>query len=156
MGYLFLSECVEKKQIVERLVKGTKKHKVVGNRLWYVAKDSESGSDFIGLCLLSKSEGHWGYKSLSESMGPYYYDCPLKFLEETAGVSSANQEWRELVHEEAKKKGRKISVGDKIVAYNRTYQILEDLGRKGFAVENIENGTKYRMPRTWLKNVEIL
>lgn len=50
---------------------------------------------YIGCHLLECSGGDWGYKSLDESMHPYYYSCPLRYLD-MAPVQSS--EWRERVH----------------------------------------------------------
>lgn len=44
--------------------------------------------------LLQSSEGQWGYKSMDESSHPYYYTCPLRFLERAPVQSAA---WRESV-----------------------------------------------------------
>src|SRR5574337_719100 len=50
---------------------------------------------YIGCHLLESSGGDWGYKSLDESVHPYYYSCPLRYLD-MAPVQSP--EWRERVH----------------------------------------------------------
>jgi hypothetical protein len=47
---------------------------------------------YIGCHLLESSGGEWGYKSLDESVHPYYYSCPLRYLD-MAPVRSS--EWRE-------------------------------------------------------------
>ena len=49
--------------------------------------------------------GMFGHKPMDESMGPYYYSCPLSYLEMTP---VANQEWRDSVIEYHNKR-RKIS-----------------------------------------------
>ena len=36
---------------------------------------------FIRCDLLDQYKGLWGYKGLEESMHPYYYSCPLRFLD---------------------------------------------------------------------------
>jgi hypothetical protein len=37
---------------------------------------------WIGCDLLRSQKGFgWGYKDLDESMGPYFYSCPLKYLD---------------------------------------------------------------------------
>lgn len=47
--------------------------------------------------LLQRQNGYgWGYKPMEESMGPYYYNCPEKYLKM---VPVANQEWRDGVVE---------------------------------------------------------
>lgn len=56
------------------------KSKLVGNHLWFIAESF--GEPYIGLYLLSRYEGSWGYKALTEYEGPYYYSCPLSFLAE--------------------------------------------------------------------------
>ena len=35
---------------------------------------------FIGCMLLQGHHGEWGYKEMDESMHPYYYSCPKKYL----------------------------------------------------------------------------
>jgi hypothetical protein len=47
---------------------------------------------FIRCDLLQGSGGEWGYKPMDESMHPYYYSCPLRYLDR-APVRCA--EWRE-------------------------------------------------------------
>lgn len=68
-----------------------------GNHLWIVWQ-KPSGERYIYLALLQGTPGGggdgWGYKDMSESMGPYTYDVPLKFLDM---VPVANTEWREKV-----------------------------------------------------------
>jgi hypothetical protein len=36
---------------------------------------------FISCYLLDCSSGQWGYKSLDEQTHPFYFDCPLRFLD---------------------------------------------------------------------------
>lgn len=38
------------------------------------------------------SDGDWGYQDMCESMHPFYYSCPLKYLDM---VPVACEEWRE-------------------------------------------------------------
>lgn len=47
---------------------------------------------FIGVYLLQKSKEGWGYKPMEEGMHPYFYACPLKYLEM---VPEECKEWRE-------------------------------------------------------------
>ena len=46
--------------------------------------------------LLEGSHNGWGYKGLDESMHPYYYSCPLEYLEIAPDVSPG---WRKRVRE---------------------------------------------------------
>jgi hypothetical protein len=73
---------------------------VRGNVLWSVWEiiyPDKPAKRYIG-CDLLQNGGHnrgWGYKDMCESVHPYYYSCPLKYLELVPEV--ANQEWRDKV-----------------------------------------------------------
>ncbi|MBB6366655.1 hypothetical protein FHR56_001768 [Xanthomonas sacchari] len=68
-------------------------HALRGNVLWCVVemtvKTESAHSDlppgqslrYIRCDLLERSYDQWGYKSLDESMHPYYYSCPLSYLD---------------------------------------------------------------------------
>lgn len=79
-------------------------HTLRGNVLWSVVevtakvegvhKDLAPGESirYIRCDLLQRSGGQWGYKGMDESVHPYYYTCPLSYLD-MAPVQSS--EWRE-------------------------------------------------------------
>jgi len=113
MGWTFRAGQT-KQELICRLTEtsdGTKAlHKTIahclrGNVLWSVvevtAKENlgwltagETGR-FIRCDLLEGGHEGWGYKDMCESMGPYFYTCPLSYLN-MAPV--ANLEWRERVY----------------------------------------------------------
>jgi hypothetical protein len=72
-------------------------HELVGNELWMVCGTVEKGEHvrFIELALLQQFPEGWGYKPMGELCGPYYYQCPLRFLELTTGPT--NPKWRAAV-----------------------------------------------------------
>ncbi len=81
-------------------------HTLDGDVLWTVVRVTARQAGVMGLAagesvcyigchLLESSGGDWGYKSLDESVHPYYYSCPLRYLD-MAPVQSS--EWRERVH----------------------------------------------------------
>jgi hypothetical protein len=84
-------------------------HKVVRNTLWTVCevvhyKEGKefSRQRFIGCYLLGSAQRYgWGYKAMDESMEPFYYDCPLSFLDK---VPVVKPEWRAKVKEYHQKK----------------------------------------------------
>lgn len=76
-----------------------------GNVLWSVVKITAkepnmlnlAAGDFhtyIGCTLLQRCRNEWGYKSMDESVHPYYYSCPLSYLER---APTQSPEWRERV-----------------------------------------------------------
>lgn len=95
-------------------------HAVVGNCLWSVWEhtntyiqpsplpDRVEAKRYIALDLLSCDKGYgWGYKDMCESAHPYYYNCPVKFLDM---VPVACEEWRKKVFEYHDAKKTKTSV----------------------------------------------
>jgi len=65
--------------------------------LWYVRQANIAGVEvdrFIACDLLKYSgdNGTWGYKDMDEGAHPYFYSCPLKYLELVPKV--ACEEWR--------------------------------------------------------------
>ncbi|EOZ4878927.1 hypothetical protein ACQRQP_000005 [Pseudomonas aeruginosa] len=81
-------------------------HTLRGNVLWSVTEvtaktegvhpDLAPGEPmrYIRCDLLQRSGGEWGYKTMDESMAPYYYSCPLRYLGMAKELSPG---WREKV-----------------------------------------------------------
>lgn len=119
MGWLFTLGQT-RGQLIDHLTRERDTCKTVakfasGNHLWVVHEDRK-GERFIVLYLLQNQQGYgWGYKDIDESMGPYYYSCPLKFLE--LAPKAANAEWREEVRKyharRANAKG--VKLGDTLI-----------------------------------------
>ena len=81
-----------------------------GNVLWTVHESTTQGetTTWIGCYLLQRSADGWGYKPMSESMGPYYWSCPLAYLDL---APEACAEWREGVRKYWSKRNRQLQVG---------------------------------------------
>lgn len=126
MGWL-ISEDMTKAQQVAELVKGWSRpgggcrflaHSVRGNVLYAVGQNFDRTTPerfedrWIMVCLLRKDRGYgWGYKDMSESMGPVEANCPLKFL---AMAPVADEAWRARVratHEKRRQKSTKVEPG---------------------------------------------
>jgi hypothetical protein len=105
MGWLFTSRTQS-----ELIAKRTKLHETERFRieviahtlcddvLWSVVEMTDKNdlvpdqpTRYIRCDLLGKHEDQWGYKSLDESMHPYYYSCPLIYLDMAPEQS---REWR--------------------------------------------------------------
>jgi hypothetical protein len=136
MGWL-ISHDMSKAQQVAELVKGWSNdqkgcrflaHSVRGNVLYAVGQNFDRTTPerfedrWIMVCLLRKDRGYgWGYKDMSESMGPNVADCPLKFL---AMAPVADEKWRERVrghHESRRQKSTKIEPG-MVFVFNKGYR----------------------------------
>jgi hypothetical protein len=123
-----------------------------GNRLWILARNKREDAPFIALFLLACYKGCWGYKDIYESMGPYYYDCPLSFLDQApeppycsidGHAGEPRTTWRDHVRRfhAAQAERRRIGrpkVGEELTlvdarfpGYGGTYRVTRDLGRRG-------------------------
>lgn len=112
MGWTFIDRCRSKQDIIDTITNDLKGDSnvsashmtVVGKCLWALCDiKKENNAKAIILFLLDKQDGSWGYKDMDESMGPFFYSCPLKYLPlATIGVK---EEWRQNVrafHEKKK------------------------------------------------------
>lgn len=124
-------------------------HCIRGNCLWQVIEHtfpSGVSKKFIALDLLSNEGGDgWGYKDMDESVGPYYYSCPLRYLQM---VPVANQEWR---HQVVAYHGRRNQ-------HLQLYQLVKLTNGESYRVTNLKplrgqslkDGRVYRIPRRML------
>ena len=154
MGYL--SGWDSKKQLVDYIVSFTQKlvtKRVVGNHLWMVVEDSE-GTNVIALYLLSAYRGEWGYKSMVEASGPYYYDCPLALLEK---APEANIQWRAEVRNYHKAKAartayvKSIGVGDVVELQNCKVPQVVVTAKVGNKIYGAYGGVTYKVPAKYVK-----
>jgi hypothetical protein len=107
------------KRICERHCYRGSVHRGVLWTVWRI-KDAETDEvidSFIGCDLLhysrSKDYGSgWGYKDMCESSGPYYYSCPLSYLDMVPMPDSPYApEWREKVRAYHAQRNKKLVVG---------------------------------------------
>ena len=130
-------------------------HRVVGNHVWQLVRQVSVNRTFICLDLIAKERnGGWGYKGLSEDMGPYHYDCPLALVDKASmPINESAAAWRIKVREFHAKKSckRKPAVGLVVKSGSHQYELLEPCApRKGWRVKDIETGAQYRMPAAQL------
>lgn len=117
-----IAECSQNHETDNRKVECLKK-KFIGNiaykgNLWMLFQetDKETGEQkrYIVLCLMECRGGCWGYKDISDSMGPCETNCPLSYVEACTPTESVwANEWREKVrkfHAGMPKKGKKYKV----------------------------------------------
>lgn len=66
--------------------------------LWEITGSEGLKERFIEVVLMKRSPEGWGYKQMDESMGPYYYECPISYIE-MAGPTKyeSAQKWRDQV-----------------------------------------------------------
>lgn len=161
MGWLF-TQGSSKPDIIHKLTAPeenetrrweTLAHSVRGNILWAVVeltyKQEQSRKRFIVCYPLRSDRGYgWGYKDMDESMHPYQYSCPLKYLEM---VPEANATWREGVRKYHQQRNKKVEVGQKISLINASIPWVIITSQRPLL--GVHDGTRYRVPRRMLGEV---
>ncbi len=80
-----------------------------GDTLWILHQSAQNPNvRLIECCLLIDQKGYgWGYKPMDETMGPYYYDCPVSYIDKaSAPLNESSKRWREEVLARVKGKVR--------------------------------------------------
>lgn len=108
------------------------KHSLRGNCLW-ILLDCK-GMNLILLYLMQappRGESGWGYRPYDESAHPYYYSCPLSYLD---AAPVQNQKWRDHVIEWHKKRNKSKAKNFKI---GQTYKVPSNWKIGNKAVEEV-------------------
>lgn len=131
-----------------------------GNNLWMVFERVSKAAPtdverFIVVALIRcwKVQGggmDWGYKDVSEEMGPCEVSCPLSFLDMVKDPGGYATAWREKVRAAHAVKTQKLTLGDTVTLTNaRQYRITKIIGRRLYG-EEVGTGCEYRIPRGML------
>lgn len=163
MGWLFLNG-ISKKDLIRELQQrstqedGNIKREVLsscvrGNVLWSVVevtnKEKSTTHRFIGCDLLRSDSEGWGYKDMDESVHPFYYSCPLKYLEMAPVVDC--EEWRVKVREYHARRNRKMVIGQRLSLVNSSVPYVEITSTKPLC--GIFNGRQYRVPKKFIGEI---
>ena len=106
MGWLFNPSWQNKADVIAHVTEEyhtfkTLRSCVRGNILWalhWLRRTSGEEIQFITCYLLKKTNGHWGYKDMDETVGPFYYSCPLSYLDAAGDPSNElSARWRKKV-----------------------------------------------------------
>ncbi|MFZ3120386.1 MAG: hypothetical protein WA159_18950 [Variovorax sp.] len=138
-------------------------HRVIGKRLWFLAQTrvgERAGHKWIGLTLVDCRGGEAAIKSMDETCGPCYYDCPLAYLAQAdAPVGPYAGPWREQVlafHANRCTQRAAIRAGARIAYGEQTYVLRRSLGRRGWDVARESDGLIFRLKSRQLGNATVL
>jgi hypothetical protein len=116
--------------------------------VWQVGDDDL----FIGCHLTKSYKGDWGYKGMSESMGPAYYGCPLRFLDMVPiPDTSYAEDWRKKVIEYHAQRNKMPKVGETWTLPGSTLEHVFIVSVRPLV--GVYLGTRYRIPRKMLGEV---
>lgn len=146
MGWLF-TRGASRNDIIQKLIRPEGgqvclAYSLRGNVMWSVWEIEDKQFKYIRCDLLQRDPGFgWGYKPLSESSYPYYFSCPLRYLD-MAPVQCA--EWREKVRYYHELRKFQPEIG-RVIRYSadRLFQVSRLKPLCGFD----ENGKEWRLRR---------
>lgn len=136
---------------------------VSGSRVWSVVENAETGERTICLDLTqgNKRDG-WGYKHMTEDMGPCHYDCP-QWAIKAAGEprNEFAREWRQKVaaYREALAAKKQATKPGTVVAYgDHQYRLLHPTPsiRGRWEVRRESDGMEFSMRAHQLKSARIV
>lgn len=137
------------------------KSQAVGNNHWYVCRNKETGTMFLGLDLMkggTRRDPGWGYKDLSEGCGPCEVNCPLSYLALVGEPTGYAVEWRESVREYHARRNTSKPVPGMRVEYCGVVYVLQTpyAPRKGWRVLRESDGQPFRLKATQLSKSRVL
>lgn len=117
MGWTFSREWKTKKDLIKSQTEELRwydgdgyikplKIKTVRNGAWVLYEYKRGDNPIekrIVFYLIEKHDGEYGYKDMSAKSHPYYYDCPVAWLNETDDKGDMYQEWASIVRRESDK-----------------------------------------------------
>lgn len=175
MGWTYSQNWTSKEAIISHCIDWgdkftTLEHSVKGGRLWVLLQYNEGdkkGDVFVALYLLQKDGSEWGYKDMDDTCGPYYYDCPISFINRTVdsgrALKSNTTAWHDQVRayhaksRERRKNAASMRAGMKILYQSVVFELLEKLpSRRGWRVKSTENNAVYRMMAKQVSASEIV
>ena len=127
-------------------------HACAGNVLWMVIENRTHHDKFIA-CYLLRRSGTWGYKDMTESMGPCYYTCPLKYLDMVPCPGGYATAWREKVRARHARVQQKLTVGQRLKLVGSTVKGFVTVEQLRPLLVRDEHGTRYRCSRRFLPEV---
>jgi len=136
-------------------------HVVSPGVLWAVWEVTTPDKQYrwIACDLIKHGPDGWGYKGMSESMEPYTYNCPLKFLEMVAPIApnDFNLEWRKKVVEHWQKYRavreikKAIKIGDTLILKNAKIPEVYVISLKPLI--GIWAGRQYKIPPRFIDRI---
>jgi hypothetical protein len=126
-------------------------HSVRGSELWMVVEPAEGDREIV-LCLIegrSKKAG-FGYKDMSESMHPFYYNCRLSYL---AMAPEKCAEWRAKVRLYHARQSRKFQIGQTVKLIGCKIPEVKLTSVK--PLRGTYDWVTYRIPKTLIADEEV-
>lgn len=125
-----------------------------GNQFWILRKIVENGTEFVtaDVVLISHKDGKTHYNETNISSGPYYYHCPLEWLELiTQKETDSILNWKDSVRKYWAKKKIEIVPGMKLNFQNNSYIVIEKYTSHFWTVQR-QDGKMFKMKNQFVKD----
>jgi hypothetical protein len=139
----------------DKLVSTVLKTSSYGNQFWLLRRITENGNQFItaDVILISHKDGMTYYKEMNVGCGPYYYHCPLEWLEMiTMERSDSVRNWEDSVRKYWAKKIIEIVPGMKIVFKENEYIVLRKYSTQFWVVKRTKDGCEFKMKTGFIRD----
>lgn len=161
MGWLFSSRWENQKAVETHLIEQlTHSDQVVldTSSCWgeFYALCERNGERFIIVCLIKGTKAsrykcaEFGYKDMTESCGPYYFNCPERILSKSTDMSESAVEWREKCRTVRKEKSiqtkllNTLKQGDKVMTSFGELIFSYRWKTTQFVAYNVAKGQQFR------------
>jgi hypothetical protein len=115
--YLVHTRPAKAKDYLDKQFTGLVASAMIGNEYYAAIKMTNTDKVFGLVVIVDRKNGEFGYKSMDEQMGPYFYKCPDKILKLLSPTTNEHAlKWREMCAKvrEMKNAAKKIQTGDVI------------------------------------------
>jgi len=129
---------------------------IFGNEVYLLLEHKLTKEKVINVVLVNRNAGEWLYKEMSESVGPYYYNCADRLLVQSTCRYPDAIIWRNKCTEMRLKKNRNLRAakelkGGEILKYEGEELIYVRPYNKSYGqlvCTTVENGKPYRYKTT--------
>lgn len=96
---------------------------------------------------------NFGYKDMTESMGPCEAQCPQRILDLLTPTDNANAlEWRQRCRANLALRAT-VRSGVVITLHGQDYRVCAQLGRRGFLIETMDSAQRFRLSHAKARDV---
>lgn len=98
---------IDPRKITSRNIENGPQYYMEKIEVWYISESVQDGEPYIGLMLVDFMDYYysedpmvqsWGSKFMSSDMGPFFYTCPVEYLDRAPVRSETEQTWRDGVY----------------------------------------------------------
>ena len=131
-------------------------HKAGKDAYWSVwqAGDDETSRYILCSLIEKQKEFGYGYKNMSEETGPFYYDCPLEYLDMTPAPTGIYcNDWRDNVRKWHNEQNRIIKQNDILILKEGCRVQKVKVIEVGRSIKAVGNGKIWRIPKNLIAEV---